>query len=61
MLSINLMKVEHKDVVCHLFPYTFEGREYTWYLSLTIGSITNWDNFETQFIKNSVMTNPQPV
>jgi len=34
MLSVNIMKVEHEDVVCHLFPYTFEGRASTWYLSL---------------------------
>ena len=25
MLAIRLRNVEHKDVVCRLFPYTFEG------------------------------------
>jgi hypothetical protein len=33
MLSIRLLSVEHEDVVCRLFPYTFEGNASTWYFS----------------------------
>jgi hypothetical protein len=45
------MKVEHEEVVCRLFPYTFEGEASTWYFSLTTGSITSWYNFEKLFMK----------
>ena len=41
MLAVQLLDVEHKDVVFGLFPYTFEGKASTWYFSLTTGSITN--------------------
>jgi hypothetical protein len=51
MLSLSLMKVEEEHVVCSIFPYTFEGRESTWYFSLTTGSITNCDTFERLFLK----------
>jgi hypothetical protein len=33
MLAIRLCNVEHEDVVCRLFPYTFEGNASTWYFS----------------------------
>jgi hypothetical protein len=33
MLAIRLRNVEHEDVVCRLFPYTFEGNASTWYFS----------------------------
>ena len=29
MLSLRLMDVQHKDVVCSLFPYTFIGKACT--------------------------------
>jgi hypothetical protein len=51
MLVFNLRSVEHKYVVCRIFPYTFEGEHYTWYFSLQANSITNWDTFEDLFIK----------
>jgi hypothetical protein len=51
MLVVNLRSVEHEDVVCRLFPYTFEGEASTWYFSLQANSITNWDTFEDLFIK----------
>ena len=41
MLAVRLLDVEHEDVVCRLFPYTFEGKASTWYFSLTAGSITS--------------------
>jgi hypothetical protein len=33
MLYIRLRNVEHEDVVCRLFPYTFEGNASTWLFS----------------------------
>jgi hypothetical protein len=44
------MNVEHEDVMCKLFPYTFEGKSSTWYFSLLQASITRWNNFETTLI-----------
>jgi hypothetical protein len=41
MLGIQLMNVQYEDVVCHIFPYTFQNKASTWYFNLTIGSITN--------------------
>jgi hypothetical protein len=51
MLAVRLMNMEHEDVVCRLFPYTFEGKASTWYLCLTQGSITRWNDFETAFVE----------
>jgi len=34
VLVINLKGVQYEDVVCRLFPYTFEGRASTWYFAL---------------------------
>jgi hypothetical protein len=50
MYTVHLRSVEHEDVVCRLFPYTFEGGSSTWYFSLQANSITNWDTFEDLFI-----------
>jgi hypothetical protein len=33
MLAIRLRNVEHEDVLCRLFPYTFEGNASTWYFA----------------------------
>jgi hypothetical protein len=51
MLTVNMRSIEHGDVVCRLFPYTFERDASTWYFSLQANSITNWDTFEDLFIK----------
>ena len=40
--SIRLLDVQHEDVVCRLFPYTFVGQASTWFLSLALGSISSW-------------------
>ena len=45
-----VLDVEHEDVVCRLFPYTFEGKASTWYFSLTAGSITSWNKFDLTFM-----------
>jgi hypothetical protein len=33
MLAIRLCNVKHEDVVCRLFPYTFEGNASMWYFA----------------------------
>ena len=50
MLSLRLMDVQHKDVVCRFFPYTFVGQASTWFFSLAVGSISSWKQFETAFL-----------
>ena len=44
------MNVQHEDVVCRLFPLTFEGKAVVWYFSLTQGSITSWSDFSQAFL-----------
>jgi hypothetical protein len=51
MLAIRLWSVENKDVVCKLFPYTFEGNASTWYFSQQPQTIVSWDKFETCFLE----------
>jgi hypothetical protein len=51
MLAIRLQSVEHEDVVCRLFPYTFEGNASTWYFSQQPQTIVSWDKFETCFLE----------
>jgi hypothetical protein len=51
MLSIRLQSVEHEDVVCRLFPYTFERNASTWYFAQQPHTITYWDRFETCFLE----------
>ena len=51
MLTIRLRSVEHEDVVCRLFPYTFEGNASTWYFSQQLQTIVSWDKFETCFLE----------
>jgi hypothetical protein len=41
ILAIRLMNVQHEDVVCRIFPYTFENSASTWYFNLPVGSITS--------------------
>jgi hypothetical protein len=49
-LATCLLNVQHKDVVCSLFPYTFSGRASTWYFNFPPSSITSWEDFEKDFI-----------
>jgi hypothetical protein len=51
MLAIRLRSVEHEDVVCRLFPYTFEGNASTWYFAQQPQTIVSWDKFETCFLE----------
>ena len=50
MLSLILLDVQHEDVVCRLFPYTFVGQASTWFFSLAEGSNASWQQFETTFL-----------
>ena len=42
--------MQHKDLICRLFTYTFIGKASTWFFSLSTGSITSWKQFKTTFI-----------
>jgi len=44
------MNLQHEDIVCRFFPYTFENSASTWYLSLPVGSITSWTKFQKYFL-----------
>ena len=50
MLSLRLLDVQHEDVVCRLFPYTFVAQASTWFFSLATKSIAAWKQFETSFL-----------
>jgi hypothetical protein len=41
ILVISIMNFQHEDIVCRLFPYTFENSAPTWYFNLPVGSITS--------------------
>jgi hypothetical protein len=51
MLDIRLRNVEHEDVVCRLFPYTFEGNASTWYFAQQPRTIASWEKFESIFLE----------
>jgi hypothetical protein len=51
MFSIRLQSVENEDVVCRLFPYTFEGNASTWYFAQQPQTIVSWDKCETCFLE----------
>ena len=44
------MNVQCEDVVCRIFPYTFENSSSTWYFNLPVGSITSWTKFQKDFL-----------
>ena len=48
-LDLELLAVEHEDVVCKMFPNTFKTKALAWYFGLPANSITNWDTFEILF------------
>ena len=48
------MNVQHEDIVCRIFPYTFENSASTWYFNLLIGSITSWVKFQNDFLDKFV-------
>ena len=44
------MNVQHEDVVCRIFPYTFEKSASMWYFNLPVGFITSWMKFQKDFL-----------
>ena len=50
MSSVIILDVQHEDVVCRLFPYTFVCKASTWFFSLAAGSIASWQQFKTSFL-----------
>jgi hypothetical protein len=54
ILVIRLMNVQHEDVVCRIFPYTFEKSSSTWCFNLPVGSITSWTKFQKDFLDKFV-------
>ena len=42
MLSLNIMNVQHEDVVCKLFCLSLQGNASSWFFNLPSGSITSW-------------------
>ena len=39
LFGFELLAVEHEDVVCKLFPHTFEAKESAWYFGFQSNSI----------------------
>jgi hypothetical protein len=50
ILVLRLMNVQHENVVCRIFPYTFDNSASTWYFNLPVGSITSWTKFQKDFL-----------
>ena len=48
-LALDLLNVEHEDVVCRLFPYTFKPKSSSCFFNLQGNSIEKWDTFERVF------------
>ena len=48
-LDLELLAIEHEDVVCRLFSHTFEAKPSAWYFGLQANLITNHDTFEMVF------------
>jgi hypothetical protein len=48
------MDVQHEDIVCRIFPYTFENSSSTWYFNLPMGYITSWMKFQKDFLDKFV-------
>ena len=51
-LDLEILVVEHEDVVCRIFPHTFEAKASAWYFGLQANSITYWNTFERVFKNN---------
>jgi hypothetical protein len=50
ILAMRLMTVQYEDIVCIMFPYTFENSASTWYFNRSIGSITRYTKFQKDFL-----------
>ena len=50
MNALNLMNVEHENVVCRLFLHTLEGKATKWFFNRAPGSISSWQKIEEAFM-----------
>jgi hypothetical protein len=50
ILAMNLINLQHEDVVCKLFFFTLQGKTSSWFFNLAPRSMTSWQQFETDFI-----------
>ena len=50
MDDLNLMNVEHEDVVWRFFPHTLQGKATKWFFNLALGSITSSKKIEEAFM-----------
>ena len=48
-LDLELLSMEHEDVICRMFPCTFEAKAYAWYFGLQGNLIADWDSFVRVF------------
>ena len=46
---LRLLDITYEDVVCRLFPFTFEGKVSDWYFVLPIHTIHGWFDFKRVF------------
>lgn len=46
----NQKKIQHEDVVVHLFTYTFGEMAFQCYLNFLLAYITDWTSFESRFL-----------
>ena len=59
MIALNLMNVEHEDVVCRLFPHTIEGKAKFFFFNLDPRSITSCKNLKRHLWHSLVMKKHQ--
>lgn len=57
---LSILRVEHEDVACALFPATFDEHAHHWFDTLPAGSITYWDQMEQAFV-NQFRIPIQPI
>lgn len=49
-LALQMVKVQHDNVACRLFPHILENKAATWYHSLPMASVGNWGKFQNAFL-----------
>ena len=55
MNALNLMNIEHEDVVYGLFPHTLKGKAAKWFFNLAPRSITPGNNLKRHLWHSLVM------
>ena len=46
---LHLLDIQYEDIICNLFPFTFEGKVSKWYYVLPINTIHGWSDFKRIF------------